>query len=113
MLILFLAIVFSIAFSIFSTQNTAPIVLHFYSYSTPNMPIYLVILISILTAFLLSLVAQLLKSLSSGLTISSQNNKIKELKQELAEVTRNFHKIELENAKYKAELGETEDENSI
>ena len=113
MLILFLAIVLSIIFSIFATQNTGQITLFFYNFSLPNIPIYLVVLASALVAFILSLIFQLIKNLSTGLTISSQKTKVNELKKELAEVTRELHKIELENAKYKAELGEPDDENSI
>lgn len=113
MLILFLAIVLSIIFSIFATQNTGQITLFFYNFSLPNIPIYLVVLASALVAFILSLIFQLVKNLSTGLTISSQKTKVNELKKELAEVTRELHKIELENAKYKAELGEPDDENSI
>lgn len=47
------------------------------------------------------------------MTISSQQGKIKNLKKELAEVTKELHKMELENAKFKNELGEPQDENSI
>jgi len=113
MLILFLAIVLSIIFSIFATQNTGQVTLFFYNFSLPNIPIYLVVLTSALVSFILSLIFQLIKNLSTGLTISSQKTKVNELKKELAEVTRELHKIELENAKYKAELGEPDDENSI
>lgn len=113
MLILFLATVLSVIFSIFATQNTAQITLHFYSYSLPNIPIYLIILASALSAFILSLIFQLIKNLSSGMRISNQQGSIKDLKRELAEVTKELHKMELENAKIKAVSGEPEDENSI
>jgi uncharacterized integral membrane protein len=113
MLILFLAIVLSIIFSIFATQNTGLVTLYFYNFSLPNIPIYLVILASVLSAFGISLFIQLIKNLSSGMTISSQQGRIKSLKRELAEVTKELHKMELENAKFKAESGEPEDENSI
>ena len=113
MLILFLAIVISIIFSIFATQNTGLVTLYFYNFSFPNIPTYLVILASALSAFGISLFLQLIKSLSSGMTISSQHNRIKTLKRELADVTKELHKMELENAKFKAESGEPEDENSI
>lgn len=113
MLILFLAIVLSIVFSIFATQNTGLVTLYFYNYSLPNIPIYIVILASILSAFVISLTVQALKSLSSGFTISNQKSRINVLKRELAEVTKDLHKMELENAKFKNELGEPQDENSI
>lgn len=113
MLILFLAIVLSVIFSIFATQNTGLITLYFYNFSLPNIPVYIVILATALIAFAFSLVLQIIKNLSSGMVISSQKNKVKELKKELAEVTREHHKLELENTKFKAELGEPEDDNSI
>lgn len=113
MLILFLAIVISIVFSIFATQNTSLITLYFYHFSLPNIPIYIVILASVLSAFVISLIVQLLKNLSSGMTISSQKSRIKVLKREQAEITKELHKMELENAKFKNELGEPQDENSI
>lgn len=113
MLILFLAIVLSIIFSIFATQNTSLITLYFYNYSLPNIPVYIVILASLMTAFGISLFVQIIKNLSSGMTISSQEKRIKTLKKELAEITKDHHKLELENAKFKSELGEPEDENSI
>lgn len=113
MLILFLAIVLSIIFSVFATQNTQLVTLYFYNYSFSNIPIYLVILASILIAFVISLAVQIIKNLSSGITISSQKSRIRTLKRELAEVTKNCHKIELENAKFRNELGEPNDENSI
>jgi len=113
MLILFLAIVLSIIFSIFATQNTGLITLYFYNYSLQNIPVYLVILASVLSAFIISLVVQLVKNLTSGITISNQKSRIKVLKRELAEVTKDLHKVELENAKFKTELGEPDDTNSI
>jgi regulator of replication initiation timing len=47
------------------------------------------------------------------MTGSNQKNKINDLKKELAEVTKELHKNELENAKFKNELGEPQDDNSI
>lgn len=113
MLILFLAIVLSVVFSIFATQNTSLITLYFYNFSLPNVPVYIVILVSVIISFAASIIIQALKNISSGITISNQEKRIKTLKKELAEITKEHHKLELENAKFKSELGEPDDENSI
>lgn len=113
MLTLFFIVIVSILFSIFATLNTGLVSFNFGYLVIPNVPIYLAILIPVLLTIVVSLIVHAIRNLSSTLTISNQKNKIKELKRELAEVTKNYHKLELENAKFKAESGEPEDENSI
>lgn len=113
MLILFLAVAISILFSMFATINTSLITLNFGYFTLPNIPLYLAILVPVLLTLIVSLFVQVVRNLSSILIISRQKKNIKELKRELAEVTKKCHKIELENAKFKNELGEPTDENSI
>lgn len=113
MLTLFLTVAVSIVFSIFATQNTSMVTLHFLDFTLPPLPLYLAVLIPVLLAIVLSTFMQISLRLSSRLAISNQKRTIRDLKRELAEVTKDFHKLELENAKFKTELGEPEDSNSI
>ena len=113
MFVLFLAVTVSILFSIFATLNTGLITLNFGYFTIPNTPIYLSILVPVLLTLVASLIVQVIRNITSILKIRSQKNTIKDLKRELAEVTKNFHKLELENAKFKSELGEPTDTNSI
>ena len=113
MLILFLIVVVSIFFSIFATLNTGPVLLNFGYFTIPNIPTYLVVLVPVLLTIVVSLLVQIIRNLSSSMIISNQNKKVKELRRELAETTKNYHKLELENAKLKVESGDPEDENSI
>ena len=55
----------------------------------------------------------MVKDLSASLTINEGKTRVKSLKKELAEVTKEAHKLEIENAKLKTQTGEPEDENSI
>lgn len=113
MFTLFFTVTLGILFSIFATQNTGLINLNFVGYSIPNVPIYLAILVPVLLTLLVGWFIQFIRSISTRMAGSGQKNKINDLKRELAEVTKELHKMELENAKFKNELGEPQDENSI
>jgi uncharacterized membrane protein (DUF106 family) len=113
MLTLFLTVVVSILLSMFATLNTGTVSLHFGYFTISNAPVYLAILIPVLLTLAVSLIVHVIRNLTSILIISGQKKKINGLRRELAEVTKNYHKLELENAKFKVEVGEPEDENSI
>lgn len=113
MLTLLLTAILGALISIFATQNTGLVTLNFGNYFFPTLPIYLAILIPVIVALSISLLVQIMRNLSTILTIRSQKSTIKNLKRELAEVTKNLHKAELENTKFKAEAGEPQDTNSI
>lgn len=113
MLTLLLTVGLSIIFSIFATQNTSAVSLNFANYISPSIPVYLAILIPVLLTIVVALFIQGIKNFAMKHMISNQKNTIKNLKRELAEVTKEYHKMELENAKFKNELGEPVDEDSI
>lgn len=113
MLTLIFTALVSILFGIFATQNTGLVTLNFGGYFLPTLPIYLAILIPVLITLIICLGLQIIRNLSTILTIKSQKTKIRNLKRELAEVTKKLHKMELENTKFKTELGEPKDTNSI
>jgi uncharacterized membrane protein (DUF106 family) len=113
MFTLLLTATISILFGIFATQNTGLVTLNFGGYFLPTLPIYLAILIPVLLTLVVALGIQIIRNLSTILTLRSQKNTIKTLKRELAEVTKSLHKSELENVKFKAETGQPDDVNSI
>lgn len=113
MLTLIVTVLFGLGFALFATQNTGPVDVYIGPYAIADVPSYLVILASIVFALLVCGFLYLLKSLSSSLTISEKDEELKKTKEELAEVTKTAHKLELENTKLKAEAGEAEDENAI
>lgn len=112
MLTLLVTVVLAIVFAVFATQNTGSTTINLGSYSFQNIPTYLIVLLPLLIGLSFSFVIHLLKSLTNKLTINKSKNEIKTLKDELAEVTKEVHKLELENTKLKAKTGEF-DEDSI
>lgn len=112
MYVLVVTVIFGVIFAVFATQNTGTTTIYFSNYSLPNVPIYLVILLPLLLGLSFSFFIHLLRTLSDSLTISEHKDEIKNLKKELTEVTKDVHKLELENTKLKAKTGEF-DEDSI
>jgi len=114
MLTLVVTVLFGLGFALFATQNTGPVAVFIGPYTIADIPVYLVILASIIFTLLVCGFLYLLKSLSSSLTISEKEDELKKTKDELAEANKLTHKLELENTKLKTELGEDDkDENSI
>lgn len=113
MLTLVVTVLLAITSAYFATQNTSLISLNFGGYILTNIPLYLAILIPLLLGLVLSFLFHLVKDLSSSLSLSEQKDRTKRLKKELDEVTKQAHKLEVENAKLKTQIGEPTDENSI
>lgn len=112
MLMLLITVVLGILFAVFATQNTASTTIYLGGYSLQNVPIYLVVLIPLLIGLSISFLVHVIKALSDSLTISEYKGEAQKLKKELAEVTKEAHKLELDNTKLKAEIGKF-DEDSI
>lgn len=113
MLWIILIAVFAGSFAYFATQNTTLVTIHLGTYIVPDLPVYSVILASILATLIVSGFIYIVKSLSSSLTIHEKEDDLKNARNEVAELTKDLHKMELENAKLKGDLGIPEDENSI
>jgi uncharacterized integral membrane protein len=84
-----------------SLQNTMLVSLNFLDYTIPNLPLYYVIIGSMLIGLLLSYTIHLIHSFFTTLTIHSKDKKIMQERKEVAELTKRIHKLELENATLK------------
>ena len=92
MVTLLLAIALSVLIAVFSTQNTGPISLNFGTHTLENIPTYLAILIPLLIGLVIAFVLHLARDLSQNLTLNEQADTIKNLKKEVAEITKEAHK---------------------
>jgi uncharacterized integral membrane protein len=114
MITLVVTALLALAFALFATQNTELISLKMGPYLLPNIPVYIVVLLPLLLGLFLSLIIHVIKDLSTSLTESEQKDEIKRLTNENAELTKEVHKLELENTKLKAKNGQSDfDEESI
>ena len=107
----------------FSLQNTTPVSLIFGQFAIPQIPIYVIILGSLLIGVLIAWLFNLIDALSAFLILRKKESTIRELKKTTSELIRRVHHLELDTDKKKSggnpQTGgktkeeEIEDENSF
>jgi uncharacterized integral membrane protein len=106
MLAFIVTILFSATVAYFATQNTSPVTLHFLTYTWTGIPLYLVMLSSLITGLLFAWLFHVLKAISFSLILKGKNKALKEGKAENLELTKKVHKLELENTKLSSKDGD-------
>lgn len=101
MLTLILLLVFGSGIAFLALQNTGYVTLTLLNDTFPNVPLYLVIIGSMLVGVLLTYIIHLVGSISTALTIHGKDNKIKESENDLTQMTKKTHQLELENESLK------------
>ena len=97
-----------------SLQNTMVVSLYFLDYTIPNLPLYYVIIGSMLVGLLLSYVIYLVHSIGVSFSLSKKDKKIMQERQQVAQLTKRVHQLELENVRLKKGTdSESDDINSI
>jgi uncharacterized sodium:solute symporter family permease YidK len=74
---------------------------NFGSFIINGIPLFYVIIGSILFGLILSYLVHLVNSISTSFTLRGKNNQIKKEKEEVLELTKRIHQLELENEKQK------------
>ena len=115
MLALIFAVLVSVVVAYFATQNTTPITLHFLSSTWTGIPLYLVILGSLLIGLLFAWIFHLLNAISSSWAMKGKEQALKEQKKANLELTKRMHQLELANTKLTAKEEDKEllDDNSL
>jgi len=107
-------LVFGAAITFVSLQNTTEVSLTLLQYSLDNVPLYYVIIGSMLIGILLSYLISLVSSISNAFIIRSKNSSIKSKKVEMLEMTKKIHQLQLENAVLKKDSNpDSEDKKSL
>ncbi len=114
MLALILLLVVGSGLVYISKFNFTPVSVNLGVYTISNIPLFYVIVGSILIGLVLSYVAYLIQSISTSLTIRGKDKEIKRNKGEVLELTKNVHQLELANERQKNGEGvEPTDPNSL
>lgn len=110
-------ILFLIVGSIFvyiSRFNFTPVSVNLGFYVFSNVPLFFVIIVSLLTGLVLSYLVSLVSSISNSFTLRGKNKEIKKNKNEVLELTKRVHQLELENEKLRTSTDrEPEDKNAL
>ncbi len=101
MLILILLLIVGSVLAYLSQHNFMPVAVHVGPYVFSDIPLFYVIMGSLVTGLMLSYLFYLAHMISNSFTLRGKNNQIKKNKNEVLELTKRVHQLELENEKMK------------
>lgn len=103
MLSLFVLVLFGILAAIFAGQNTQPTSVVIGSYSLQNVPLYGIILGSMLFGVFVSWLISLGGILSNSMTIRGKEGRIRDANAKIHKLEERNHELEVENAQLRGE----------
>lgn len=112
-LILFLVVG---AIMVYLAQNNLMLVtLHLGKYVFSGIPLFYIIIGSLLTGLVLAYLVYLVNSIFTAFTMHGKDNKIKQTKNEIVDLTKQIHQLELENERLKnnSTIIEPQDKNAL
>jgi len=98
-----LVVILAIFFGYFATQNTQDITLTLSNYSIPQIPLYIVLGITLVIGLGVAWIISLSGTISSALTLRGKDSTIKHAKTNINDLTKRINQLEIENAKLKGE----------
>ena len=96
-------------------NNFMLVTLHLGTYTLSNIPLFYVIMGSLLTGLVLSYCMQITRSIMTAFTMQGKNNAIKQGNRDIVYLTKRIHQLELENEKLKnnSSIREPRDQNAL
>lgn len=114
MLILILLLIVGSIFVFISKYNFMPVTINLGPYIFSNIPLFYVIIGSLVTGLVLSYVVYLVHAISNSFTLRGKDREIKKNKGDVLELTKRVHQLELENERLKHSPSlEPEDPNAL
>lgn len=97
MITLILILLIGSVFVYLAQNNLTPVTLHLGSVVVSDLPLFYVISGSLLTGLILAYLFYLINSIFIGFSMRKKDHAIKETKNQIAELTKQIHKLEIEN----------------
>ena len=101
MLILILVLIIGSVMVYLAQNNLVAVTLHLGTYVFPGIPLFYIIIGSLLTGLGLAYLVFIVNSIFTGLTMHRKDNKIKQGKSDIVDLTKRIHQLELENERLK------------
>lgn len=98
-----------------SQNNLMPVPLHLGTYTFSDIPLFYIIIGSLLTGLGLAFVIYLFNSIFTAFTMHGKDNTIKRGKSDIVDLTKRIHQLELENERLKnnSTVIEPQDNNAL
>jgi uncharacterized integral membrane protein len=110
MLALLIAVVFGLAVGYFATQNTTPVTIRLAEYAIEEVPLYVVIVGSLLVGLFIAWILYIARAVSSTITIYGKDSEVKKARQAAADLGHRVQELEVENARLKTKNASPVDE---
>lgn len=110
MLALLVAVIFGAAIGYFATQNTMPVTIRLADYAVEEVPLYLVIVGSLLVGLLIAWILYIARSVSSSITIHGKDTEVRRARQTVADLEHRVQQLEVENARLRTKYPDAYDE---
>jgi uncharacterized integral membrane protein len=104
MLVLLVAVISGGLIAYFGMQNISPVTIRLNEYVWDDVPLYLVIVGSLLVGLFIAWILYFARSVSSTLTIYGKDRAMKKAKHTVADLERRVQELEAENARLKTTL---------
>lgn len=101
MITLILILIVGAIFVYLAQNNLAPVTLHLGSTVMTNVPLFYVIIGSLLTGLVLAYLIHLVNSIFVAFSMHGKDTKIRKGKSEIVALTKRIHQLELENERLK------------
>ncbi|KKS41020.1 MAG: hypothetical protein UV04_C0016G0014 [Candidatus Gottesmanbacteria bacterium GW2011_GWA2_42_16] len=115
MLKLIFLLVVGAVFVYLAQNNLMLVTLRLGTYVIPDIPLFYIIIGSLLTGLGLAYLIYLVNSIFTAFAMHGKDNKIKQAKSEIVDLTKQIHKLELENERLKnnSDENEPDDQNAL
>ncbi|MFZ2200136.1 MAG: bZIP transcription factor [Microgenomates group bacterium] len=101
------------AFAYISKDNLSPVTLNIANYTFADIPLFYVIVGSLLVGLVLSYIVQIFGSIANAFVLRGNRQAMKSGQDEVLELTKRIHQLELENEKLKHENPTILDANAL
>lgn len=110
MIILILLLVVGSGLVFISKYNFNPVTVNFGTFALTNIPLFYVIVGSVVFGLLISYLVHLVTSVSTYFAFRGKNKELQKEKEDVLELTKRVHQLEIENEKIKHEPEVTNDD---
>jgi uncharacterized integral membrane protein len=99
MFAIILTFIFGLGIAYFTAQNTHGVDLTLANYPLTDVPLYMIVIASLLIGLFVGWIINLMQSISSGFTIRGKETAIKRAHTDIASLQSRIHALETENAR--------------
>lgn len=113
MLALLIAVLFGLGIGYFATENTAPVTIRLAEYALEDVPLYLVVVGSLLIGLFIAWILYVARSVSARWTIYNKDQVVRKTRRNVTDLEQRVRELEMENERLRLNSPYTEPRDSV